>query len=487
VTARVFIKLILAVLGVLAVALAAVNFLVTPRVRDSLIEVEQRELIEKAHTAALLLPRDQASFPALGKALGARMTWIASDGHVLGDSEADPAAMENHAQRPEVAAALTGRVGTAVRLSATVGTNFYYVAIPVEGGVLRLAVPTREIEARVSEFRNAVMLGTTLAFVPAFLLAAVFARSVSGRLGLIIDYAHELTKGNFRARLKTRGRGELGLLAAKLNETAEKLAFMMKRLEDEQAEMETLERVRKDFVMNVSHELRTPLASIQGYTETLLDGAVYDSPNNIKFLNIIRQNAERLARLTADLLVLSRIELGQQKFKFAFYTVKGLLEESVDSMRPLATPKNIHLVLDPASNDGDVFCDAEAFHQILSNLLENAIKYTPEGGTVTVGARLLAPSSEVEFYVKDTGMGIPAEDLPRLFERFYRVDKARSRALGGTGLGLAIVKHLTRAQGGDIRVESKADKGSTFFFTVPVQDLGLAEQGAVQKELAPQS
>ena len=139
--------------------------------------------------------------------------------------------------------------------------------------------------------------------------------------------------------------------------------------------------------------------------------------------------------------------------------------------------------------DRDLQCspgDAEAFHQILSNLLENAIKYTPESGIVTVGAKLVGPG-EVEFFVKDTGMGIPAEELPRLFERFYRVDKARSRALGGTGLGLAIVKHLTRAQGGDIRVESKVDRGSTFFFSLPVQDLGLAEQGAIQKELASQS
>jgi two-component system phosphate regulon sensor histidine kinase PhoR len=185
-------------------------------------------------------------------------------------------------------------------------------------------------------------------------------------------------------------------------------------------------------------------------------------------------------------LVLSRVELGQQKFKFAFYRVLVLLQENVDMMRPLASSKNIELVLDPDRIDGEVFCDAEAFHQVLSNLLENAIKYTPEAGTVTVGAKMLG-SGEVEFFVKDTGMGIPAEELPRLFERFYRVDKARSRALGGTGLGLAIVKHLTRAQGGDIRVESKVDKGSTFFFTLPVQDLGLAEQGVIQKELAAQS
>jgi two-component system phosphate regulon sensor histidine kinase PhoR len=151
-------------------------------------------------------------------------------------------------------------------------------------------------------------------------------------------------------------------------------------------------------------------------------------------------------------------------------------------MLPLAQRKKIALHLEPAPESAEVFADAEAVHQILTNLLENAIKYTPEGGTVTVGARVVDPD-HVEFFVRDSGMGIPAEDLARLFERFYRVDKARSRALGGTGLGLAIVKHLTRAQGGDVRVESKVDKGSTFFFTLPVQDLGLDESGAIQQEL----
>jgi two-component system phosphate regulon sensor histidine kinase PhoR len=129
----------------------------------------------------------------------------------------------------------------------------------------------------------------------------------------------------------------------------------------------------------------------------------------------------------------------------------------------------------------EVFCDAEAVHQILTNLLDNAIKYTPDGGIVTVGARQLGAS--VEFFVRDTGSGIPADDLPRLFERFYRVDKARSRALGGTGLGLAIVKHLARSQNGEVRVESQVDKGSTFFFTLPIQDLGLSDAAPIQKEL----
>jgi signal transduction histidine kinase len=350
-----------------------------------------------------------------------------------------------------------------------------------------LGVPAAAIDAQVSAIRNSVLLSTALAFLPFVILAAIFARYISGRLGTIIDFTRQLAEGNFRARLPGSSRGELGLLSTKLNETSEKLEFMLERLETEHAELEKLENIRKDFVINVSHELRTPLASIQGYTETLLDGALHDPANNVKFLNIIRQNAERLARLTADLLTLSRVELGQQEFKFASYYVNRILTDNLDGMRPIAERRGIQLLLERAPENAEVFCDAEAVHQILTNLLDNAIKYTPDAGAVTVGAGPLGAPADaapcVEFFVRDTGPGIPADELPRLFERFYRVDKARSRALGGTGLGLAIVKHLARSQGGEVRVESQVDKGSTFFFTLPVQDLGLTPADAVQKEL----
>lgn len=472
-------------MGVLGVALVAVNLLVTPRLRQAFLETLGRDLAERARGLALLLPAPQSRFPELERAFSARITWVDSQGVVLGDSEADPATMDNHSGRPEVAEALQGRIGYSLRESPTLHSPFFYMAVPYQGGALRLAVPSAAVEAQVNQVRNQVLTATALAFLPAVLLSAAFARFVSGKLGRIIDFTSQLAAGNFRARLKGAGRGELGLLASKLNETGEKLEFMMDRLEAEHAELEKLERIRKDFVINVSHELRTPLASIQGYTETLLEGALHDPANNVKFLNIIRQNAERLTRLTADLLTLSRIELGQQKFSFASYYAKRLLTDNLDAMRPLAAPRGIQLVLEDVPESAEVFCDAEAVHQILSNLLDNAIKYTPDGGTIHVGARLIQ-GDRMEFYVRDSGLGIPPEDLARLFERFYRVDKARSRALGGTGLGLAIVKHLTRAQGGDVRVESQVDKGSTFFFTLPVQDLGLAEYGAIQKELTVQ-
>jgi two-component system, OmpR family, phosphate regulon sensor histidine kinase PhoR len=484
-TGRIFIKLLLGVVSVLALALISVDYLVSQQLRETYFNTLERELQEKATTIAMMLPRTEAELREIGKATGARVTWIARDGRVLGDSEANPDRMENHRLRPEVAAALAGKIGSSRRSSPTLGVPFFYVAIPFQGGALRLAVASTEVDARVNTIRKGVLISTGLAFLPSVLLAAAFSRYISSRLATIIGYTHQLAEGNFRGRLKSTGRGEFGVLSGKLNETSEKLEFMMDRLESEHTELEKLERIRKDFVINVSHELRTPLASIQGYTETLLDGALDDPANNLRFLNIIRQNAERLGRLTADLLTLSRIELGQQQFKFASYYANRLIEDNLDGMQPLAQRRGIELVLDRGPKSAEVFCDAEAVHQILSNLLDNAIKYTPEGGRVTVGTRPL-DANRVEFFVRDSGLGIPPEDLPRLFERFYRVDKARSRALGGTGLGLAIVKHLTRSQGGEIRVESQVDQGSTFFFTLPIQDLGLSESGAVQKELTAQ-
>ena len=479
-TARIFIKLILGVIGVLAVALTAVDYLVTQRVEATFFDALQRELADKGRMIAQRLPRPEADFPMLAAGAAARVTWIASDGRVLGDSDATPEQMENHASRPEVQAALAGRIGSSLRKSPTIGVPFFYVAIPFENGAIRLAVPSAEIDQRVSNIRRGMLFSTALAFLPSILLAAIFARYASGRLGRIIEYAQQLAQGNFRARLDRTGRGEFGILSQRLNETSEKLQFMMERLESEQAELEKLEQIRKDFVANVSHELRTPLASIQGYTETLLDGALHDPAHNVKFLNIIRLNAERLTRLTADLLVLSRVEQGQQTFKTASYYINRILQSEIEVMQPLAQRKSIDLVLDAASGNPEVFCDQEAVNQILTNLLDNAIKYTPDGGRVTVGARTL-PDGMVEIYVRDSGLGIPPADLPRLFERFYRVDKARSRALGGTGLGLAIVKHLTRAQGGEVRVESKLDQGSTFYFTLPASEIPHGGHADVQQ------
>lgn len=292
-----------------------------------------------------------------------------------------------------------------------------------------------------------ILPGLALAFVPATAMAYVLARALS------------------------RGFTEV---LAESSDTAEELRRTVEQLQRERAEIERVERVRKDFVINVSHELRTPLASIQGYTETLMDGALNDPEYNMRFLGIIRHNAERLARITQDLLTLSRVEQKRQKFEFEPFRVNALLKQALELMRPMAEKRDIRLEVQAEPAEPGVWCDSEAVSQILCNLLDNAIKYTPPGGRITVGT---APQGRfVEVFVRDTGIGIPAEELPRLFERFYRVDKARSRELGGTGLGLSIVKHLVAAHNGTTRVESRYGEGSTFFFTLPMDEAALAPE-----------
>jgi two-component system phosphate regulon sensor histidine kinase PhoR len=234
-------------------------------------------------------------------------------------------------------------------------------------------------------------------------------------------------------------------------------------------ETERVEKTRRDFIANVSHELRTPLTSIQGYAETLLDGS-QENNHSREFLDIIRKNASRMSRLTEDLLTLARVESGEQRFDVQAVLPGELLRDAVESFEKLARGHGVELRLEDSAPE-PVSADREAIHQVFSNLIDNALKYAAAGGQLVLGAR---PSEQgVEFYVRDFGGGIPSEHLPRLFERFYRVDKARSRESGGTGLGLAIAKHIVLAHEGTIRAESDLNHGSTFLFTLPLA--GAAE------------
>ncbi len=218
--------------------------------------------------------------------------------------------------------------------------------------------------------------------------------------------------------------------------------------------------------------MRTPLTSIQGYSETLLDTTPESAAPNREFLEIIRKNASRMARLTEDLLTLARVESGETRFDAEQVPPIELLHDAEENFREIARGQGVDLHIQD-SQDGKadpetlpvVLADREAIHQVFSNLIDNAMKYGRSGSRIVLGARLTQRG--VEFYVQDFGAGIPSEHLPRLFERFYRVDKARSRESGGTGLGLAIAKHIVLAHGGSIRAESELAHGSTFLFTLP--------------------
>ena len=271
-------------------------------------------------------------------------------------------------------------------------------------------------------------------------------------------------------------------------------------------ETERVEKTRRDFIANVSHELRTPLTSIQGYAETLLDSTPENGAPTREFLEIIRKNSSRMSRLTEDLLTLARVESGETRFDAEAVPPAELLHDAEENFREIARNHGIDLKIqdslvvessgngasgershdspghessghNPSASDSPshdssvqnlprVLADREAIHQVFSNLIDNAMKYGASGGRIVLGAR--AVPHAVEFFVRDFGAGIPSEHLPRLFERFYRVDKARSRESGGTGLGLAIAKHIMLAHGGTIRAESELAHGSTFLFRLPI-------------------
>jgi two-component system phosphate regulon sensor histidine kinase PhoR len=224
-----------------------------------------------------------------------------------------------------------------------------------------------------------------------------------------------------------------------------------------------VERTRRDFIANVSHELRTPLTSLLGYTETLIDESL--DPKAREFLEIIRRNAQRMSRLTDDLLTLARVESGEDRLQEVPVSSRELLRDAQASFSELSRNRGISIEI-ADTPDLEVVADKDAIHQVFANLIDNALKYASGNKKIEIGA--VERGSEIEFYVRDFGPGIPSEHLPRLFERFYRVDKARSREAGGTGLGLAIVKHIVLNHGGRAGVNSELGHGSVFWFRLPL-------------------
>jgi two-component system phosphate regulon sensor histidine kinase PhoR len=253
--------------------------------------------------------------------------------------------------------------------------------------------------------------------------------------------------------------------AGSVNQPADRPAGAVVVLHDV-TELRRLERVRQDFVANVSHEFKTPLTAIQGFAETLLAGALEDPKNNKRFLEIIRDHAARLARLTDDLLKLARMDAGKLEVEFSPVSLTELIEGCAETTLLKASRKEIVLDIETPLGLPPVRGDARLLREVLQNLLDNAIQYTPSGGKIHVKAT--AGVREAVVTVADTGIGIPLADQERIFERFYRVDDARSREAGGTGLGLSIAKHIVEAHGGRLWVESAVGSGSRFSFTIPL-------------------
>ena len=570
---RIFLKLFAAALVLIAACMLTVNVLIQRAWEGMLRSEIERSLREKTLLFAdrvASAPRDsleQITQQAAAEA-NERATVIDSSGKVLADSEADPATMENHAERPEFAQALQGQMGRATRASRTVGVEFLYEAVPIPGGAVRLAHPLSAVREANRQVRNDLLKSSAVAALIALVLAFIATQLIGRRLTRITNFAERIAAGDLSARIQEGSGDEIAHVASALDKTARKLEDGFRAVESsrqtletllnsmqeaviavaedgrvlwanqrmerllpsgirmgeplvqsardpeilravqtaietrdivvaraakifsgrvfdvtaapmpgggvvavmhDQTEIERVEKTRRDFIANVSHELRTPLTSIQGYAETVLEHEQL-SETAREFVEIIRKNAMRMARLTEDLLVLARVESGERNFKLQSATPQELLEEALQTFQEIADSRSIELaVVNTATSS--VLVDRDAIHQVLGNLIDNAMKYGEDGRKILIGA--CETEDGVQFYVRDFGAGIPSEHLPRLFERFYRVDKARSRESGGTGLGLAIAKHVVRAHGGTIKAESELNHGSTFYFTLPREEVAV--------------
>lgn len=570
-------------------AVAAVSWYVSAEVRDFFVRQDRTRLESMVRLVipqleGFLAPGREAQVDRLCKGLrsaaGARLTVIAADGRVLGDSDESPGVMDNHGDRPEVLAALRQGSGTATRYSHTSGVDMMYVALSVElaGGdraVVRAAVAVTDIDRTLMLIHSRLWgFGLVVVVFSAF-VGLVVSRRISLPLEALKQGAERFARGDLGVRLSVSGSSEIGTLAEAMNQMAgqldERLRTVTRQGEEREAifasmvegvmaldsegriqringaasrllglgwrsaegksveeavrkadlldfvkrtlgskdavegdlviriegaerylqahgtrlqggsgqgagalivlndvtRLRRLESLRRDFVANVSHELKTPVTAIRGAAETLSSGAMEDPVASARFLSIITKQAERLGAIIDDLLSLSRIEQEGEKGPpvLSLGPLRGALENAIQACELDARQKQIRINLF-CSPELTALFNGHMIEQAVINLLTNAVKYSHSGGTIVVDAAQV--QGRVMVKVQDWGRGISPEHLPRLFERFYRVDQARSRQLGGTGLGLAIVKHIAQSHGGEILVHSTPGQGSVFTLALPL-------------------
>ena len=579
-----------AFVGVFIAVFIATGFFISRRIsREEILQLqdfltEQSELCARILEPALAKKNSPAELQSLVLSLRPageqRITLIRPDGVVLADSfksfEEIPD-MENHHDRPEVAAALQKGRGANIRYSRTLRMEMLYAAQEIEErgkllGVVRISMPMTLIQKRVVEISKPVFVG--LAAGAALILVAGFAlgRLMTANMRRMTMAAVQYTRGDFSRKIVIDSDDELRVLADSMNHMAASLKRRIREAQQEKVHLSVilenmvegvlavdtegqvvainssaeailgvrraevlgknfiesvfnhrlhemleraiekhgmisgeieirrpdarilkvnavgtqaaessvsgilvfhditqirrLERLRRDFVANVSHELKTPITSIKGFIETLLGGALKNPAQSEHFLKMMDEDAQRLFRLVQDLLDLSRIESGETQLKLACCDLAAETDKVFGKIRFLADERGVRLesALDRARSP-KVSADRDKLSQVLLNLIENAIKFNKREGLVTVEAE--SADGQVRVTVRDTGIGIPEAALPRIFERFYRVDASRSREEGGTGLGLAIVKHIIEAHGGTIACTSSMGRGSVFTFTLP--------------------
>ncbi|HEY2956515.1 MAG TPA: ATP-binding protein [Candidatus Eisenbacteria bacterium] len=575
-------RLFLASAIVVLVALGAATWLLAREQRRWLLDRHAESLARAAGALVRELAAGSAeesadwsaTAHAWGQTLGLRVTLMAADGRVLGDSDVSAERLgrvENHAARPEMREALAGRTGRATRRSRTVGIEFLYVARPARAGevaVVRVAEPLTAIASLRDSLLRVSIAATALALLLSLGLAYWIAGRHTGRIRELEAAAASLGRGEPAARARELPADELGRLGRAFNRMAAELRARLAALERErdmrervvahlgdgvalvdgqgrlvhanraladllgdgpppapgtpledfarapeltdlvrraragtgvleaelrlwtpaprvlhataeglgagsgdavllvlhdQTATEAANRVRQEFVANVSHELRTPLTSLRGYAETLLAGGLEDAESREGFVRTIHDQAVRLEALIGDLLSLAELERPGAPLRVGRLDLREVAAAQAAVFLPRAQAGGLTLEVERGESV-PVDADRARLEQVFANLLDNAVKYTERGG-ITVALGVAGGKAWCE--VRDTGPGIPGEDQPRIFERFYRVDKARSREKGGTGLGLSIVKHIVLLHGGEVAVRSRLGEGSVFRFEIP--------------------
>lgn len=402
-------------------------------------------------------------FPAIAKAANSRVTIVGEDGEVIYESELNPSHLENHKDRPELLEAMSEGYGQDSRFSHTLDQDMVYAAkkINTDQGiiVLRLALPQSRLNFRLESIRFALGIGSIVGMILSLGTAILLARRVTKPISAMTLVAEAISRGNYNARLRKLPKNELGTLGLAINRLASAVqANINKR--------EKMEKVKREFSNNISHELKTPLTSIKGYVETLLAGAIDDRKNALRFLEIIKSNIDRIIALVNDLMNLATIESNEGIISLSPVDWRPIINEVLGRQEINFQKKSIALETIIPEEIPLVRGGRNAMTHILDNLVQNAINYTPDGGKIKISIE--RNEDQVILHVEDTGIGISQQDQTRIFERFYRVDAARSREVGGTGLGLAIVKHLVIQIQGTIRVKSEIHKGSMFTVTLPI-------------------
>ncbi|HEY3127134.1 MAG TPA: ATP-binding protein [Candidatus Limnocylindria bacterium] len=566
--ARVLLGSVISILVALAIVAAAVPGIATQHEIDVLgARLSSEAALAGDLSRDLFVRGDADALDLLAKRIASdasvRVTFVATDGTVLGESDEDRRTMDNHATRPEVIPALAGGEGRAVRHSATVGRDLLYVAVPVRAGdrivgVSRLALPLVAVDALAARLSLSLVAAAVVAAIVAILAAWFIQRAISRPIELLTERAEaqdelvdvrgpveierlaaalrrssaavraeHAAAGAERDRLATlidelgdaifiadkdgrvllanaaaratAGNDVIGRHLPEVIRDHETLAAIASAREGREATatieraaprrfiravtrpleggqillvlqdltaLRRLETVRSDFIANVSHELRRPITSLKAMAEALEEGALDDRATARDFVHRMHQEIDGLAQLTNELLTLTRIESGAETLTLTPQSPGDLLADCARRMGPLAARADVALLVEP-SDAPAVRADGDRVAQVLANLVHNAVKFTPAGGSVRLSAA--REDGRVAFSVADTGVGIDRADLERVFERFYKAD--RSRSGGGTGLGLAIAKHIVHAHGG--RIEARSDgpgRGATFRFTLPLAE-----------------